>query len=272
MKKRKKITAAVTDSQPDTILLPVSANAGNNGDPDERVGGWVGPPTQTAGPRGRPWGSGKLRNILQFEKQRYAEALTNLRLGASLTTVAALLGVKYDTFSTWLYRGRTTKRWPYRKLWGDVMNSIGEARLLAEAEIKSRDPFKWLRYSAAARLVGDEWREDPEQVSTVQVEGRLTGQTAITQEDLMSALTELRRAGIDLNALVDTGSQSLTLASRPLVLAAEQSLDDSLDDDDNPDLSGEHLGEEISPAIPVGFLAHLATSGNSNLPSAVELL
>jgi hypothetical protein len=221
----------------------------------------------------------------------------NLRLGATMTTVAAILGVKYDTLTTWLRRGRTTKRNPYRKFWGDVVQAIGNARLLAEAEVKSRDPFKWLRYSASSRLLGDEWREDPEQSQTVNLQGPAANQSQLTQQDVMEALIELRRSGIDLNALVDTGAKSLTLAAPVQVTTpgivpalsqdvsipenggaggsltgqAESGSDDVAydDDEEGETTEGEHWGEGVTPSLPPGFLQHIQTMPPAGNPSAL---
>jgi hypothetical protein len=230
-------------------------------------------------------GSYKLPDLMQYHKHIYLQALTNLRLGASLSTVAAILGVSYPTFTAWLHKGRHSKRHPYRKFFTDIMEAVGEARLIAEAEVKSRDPYKWLRYSAASRIVGDEWRDDVELKSSVELIGSGIGpgqNPGITQQDLMEALVELRRAGIDLNTLAEQGRASLAIpAHGAMVVPSETAqvraaieheestenvpgivpgtrtdLEDP-DDEEESTWDPEHLGDQPNPSLPENFIEEM---------------
>lgn len=176
--------------------------------------------------------------------------LEGLTVGASLSTVAAVAGVPKQTFHEWLSKGRKARTGVYRQLYEDVYGAMAQARRLAEATVKDRDPFKWLRNSPSSREIGDEWRDDPEiMVSSDQNQS----QAPMDQQDLMEALVELRRCGIDLNALADSGAKSLEVVDQDLIESK------MADDDAYESREGEHRGEE-NPSIPQGFLDHIERS------------
>lgn len=147
---------------------------------------------------GRP---SKLKQLLETQDQ-YDKMLQYLRLGATITSVCGVLGIAPNTFAQWMHKGRDAAKGMYREFYWDVIESIGHASVMVEAQIKVNNPMAWLK-NGPRRLLGDEWRDDPESVSIMRMEGEVDhqhvlhdGRAPATDETLAAALTELKNAGL----------------------------------------------------------------------------
>lgn len=145
--------------------------------------------------------TGRRSKLLRIMRERatYDALLTQLRVGASLSSVAAAVRVTPDTLGRWLERGKLTTHGHYRRFYLDAMEAIGLASVATEAEVRRSNPEFWLRYGPR-RYLGDEWRDDPEKHAVIE---HASPGSNTAQHNLIEALKELRASGIDLNALVD---------------------------------------------------------------------
>lgn len=158
---------------------------------------------------GRP---SKLDQLLS-QRDKYEQLLQYLRLGATITAVCGSLGVATNTFATWMNKGREAKKGKYREFYWDVIGAIGHASVMVEAQIKVNNPMAWLK-NGPRRILGDEWRDDPESVSVMRMEGEVEhehvlydGRAPATDETLAAALTELKNAGLlDFNQNIVDGT------------------------------------------------------------------
>lgn len=147
---------------------------------------------------GRP---SKLKQ-LQENREQYDKMLQYLRLGATITSVCGVLGIAPNTFAQWMHKGKEAVKGMYHEFYWDVIESIGHASVMVEAQIKVNNPMAWLK-NGPRRLLGDEWRDDPSSVSIMRMEGEVEhehivydGRAPATDETLAAALTELKNAGL----------------------------------------------------------------------------
>lgn len=145
---------------------------------------------------GRP---SKLDQLLS-QRDRYEQMLQYLRLGATVTSICGVLGVAPNTFATWMRKGKDATKGKYREFYWDVIGSIGHASVMVEAQIKVNNPMAWLK-NGPRRLLGDEWRDDPDQLIRLEAEVDhehviYDGRAPATNESLAAALTELKNAGL----------------------------------------------------------------------------
>ena len=120
----------------------------------------------------------KLAALLEDQQEKYAQALQYLRLGATLTAVAGYLEVSPDTITRWLNRGRESSKGKYRRFWRDVTSAVAHAAIMVEVEVKVSNPMAWLK-NGPRRLLGDEWRDDPNQHQSIEVQGEVSHIAAI---------------------------------------------------------------------------------------------
>ena len=175
------------------------------------------PPVQKS-KGGRP---SKLKQ-LKSNQDQYDKMLQYLRLGATITSVCGVLGISPNTFAQWMHKGKEASKGMFSEFYWDVIESIGHASVMVEAQIKVNNPMAWLK-NGPRRLLGDEWREDPESVSVMRMEGEIEhehvvydGRAPATDETLAAALTELKNAGlldfkqniIDGSVLGNTGTRN----------------------------------------------------------------
>lgn len=155
---------------------------------------------------------------------KYAEFLLALQSGCYAHTAASMIGIAPTTFSKWLQRGREEPEGKYGRLWGDVVEALSIARCQAEIKVAQTNPLHYLT-RGAGRLLGDNYNEGlTKQLYDHNVDGTvaLPGQGHLTvrdnadekqsalpaptdhvaKQDLVAALIELRKAGVDLNAMV----------------------------------------------------------------------
>ena len=142
-----------------------------------------------------------MKQLLE-NREQYDKMLQYLRLGATITSVCGVLGIAPNTFAQWMHKGRDAAKGMYREFYWDVIESIGHASVMVEAQIKVNNPMAWLK-NGPRRLLGDEWRDDPESVSIMRMEGEVDhqhvlydGRAPATDETLAAALTELKNAGL----------------------------------------------------------------------------
>lgn len=142
----------------------------------------------------------KLAALLEDQQEKYAQALQYLRLGATLTAVAGYLEVSPDTITRWLNRGRESSKGKYRRFWRDVTSAVAHAAIMVEVEVKVSNPMAWLK-NGPRRLLGDEWRDDPNQHQSIEVQGEVShiaydGRAPADSNTLAAALVELKNAGL----------------------------------------------------------------------------
>jgi hypothetical protein len=203
----------------------------------------------------------KLEYLYESEqgKRILGEFLLALSSGAYTNSAAAMLGIAPKTLTKWMKRGRDTSDEPYSRFWGECVVALGKARVQAEIQLWSDNPEYYLR-NGAGRLLGDNYNpalsravmehnmdgtvsplgtghltaissdssedEDDDQPAS----GASTGaedyseqaeEQGISQQDLLSALVELRSSGVDLNALIDA---RLSLLGSPVGVVNTQPL------------------------------------------------
>ena len=145
---------------------------------------------------GRP---SKLKQLL-LDVDRYDKMLQYLRLGATVTSVCGCLGISPNTFAVWMKKGKEANRGSFQEFYWDVIEAIGHASVMVEAQIKVNNPMAWLK-NGPRRLLGDEWRDDGDNI--LRIEGEIDhdhmvydGRAPATDETLAAALTELKNAGL----------------------------------------------------------------------------
>lgn len=166
---------------------------------------------------------------------KLAEMLLALQSGCYAHTAASMIGIAPHTLSKWLARGRAENSGKYRDLWDRVVEALSIARCQAEIKVAQTNPLHYLT-RGAGRILGDNYSEAlTKQVYDHNVDGTvaLPGQGHLTvreqdqdqpsalpsptdhvgKAELIEALIELRKAGVDLNAMVE--QQEKLLGVRP---------------------------------------------------------
>jgi len=142
---------------------------------------------------------------LFVESNRFGTYLTFILAGAAPSSAAAAVGLPIKTHSKWLTLGRRDQDPACISLYQKTIEAIGQATVQAEAEIKERDP-KWWAINGPRMLLYDGFYgssiPDP-QVDQIEQEIDEGGEDSITQQQLMETLSELRKAGLSIDAMVD---------------------------------------------------------------------
>ncbi len=191
-------------------------------------------------PVGSPGRISKLEYLYESEQGRkiLGEFLLALSSGAYTSSAAAMLGIASKTLTKWMKRGRDTEEEPYSTFWGECVVALGKARVQAEIQLWSDNPEFYLK-NGAGRLLGDNYNaalnrgvyehnmdgtispigtghltavaadsseDDDDDAPTAEGDeyGAAAEEQGISQQDLLSALMELRNSGVDLNALIDS--------------------------------------------------------------------
>lgn len=201
----------------------------------------------------------KLEYLYESEqgKRILGEFLLALSSGAYTNSAAAMLGIAPKTLTKWMKRGRDTSDEPYSRFWGECVVALGKARVQAEIQLWSDNPEYYLR-NGAGRLLGDNYNpalsravmehnmdgtvsplgtghltaissdsseddddDQPTDSGTAEDYSEQAEEQGISQQDLLSALMELRNSGVDLNALIDA---KLSLLGSPAMVASTQPL------------------------------------------------
>jgi hypothetical protein len=105
----------------------------------------------------------------------YAQILEFIRMGASDAAASAAFGIDPATFCRWMREGRDRIKGPLvRQLYLDVNQARGQARSLAEMEVKQKDSLAWLKSFGGRSKPGlDGWTDtiniggDPDNPLTV---------------------------------------------------------------------------------------------------------
>lgn len=114
----------------------------------------------------------------------------------------AALKIRYETLRRWLIRGNAARQGPYRRLYRHVMQAVGEAAVVAEAQVRTSAPLVWLE-RGPGRWAAPEWSEgkDPE-LSGGESSGKGGGNAVgFAPDQVKEALAHLRDSGVDLNQL-----------------------------------------------------------------------
>ena len=131
---------------------------------------------------------------------RMATLLQYIRAGAYPYVAAGAIGIRESTWRGWMSKGANNDGRAYVALYEQVTRAVCEASVVAESSVLDRQPKQWLE-RGARRSIGDDWIDDArDDVNAISGEGV----SAPTHADMLAALTELRRAGIDLNAIIDS--------------------------------------------------------------------
>ena len=151
----------------------------------------------------------KLRYLMEDEPELYSSLLRYFALGATSAAAACTVAVDLSTINRWLRKGRQADAGIYRQFYLDAMRAVGMARVKAELKVSRDNPLAWLR-NGPSRRIDDDWRDDPTNELSVTLAGDVEEQfddgleaEMISREDVQQSLLELRRSGLDLNALVD---------------------------------------------------------------------
>jgi hypothetical protein len=107
---------------------------------------------------------GRETKLEQIGAQQYSQLLGYVRAGAFREQAAKVLGVTPSTFATWLRRGledlQAGQITSFSKLAVDILKAEGEARIVAEIEIKQNNPLAWLRHAGRNKPDEPGWSEE----------------------------------------------------------------------------------------------------------------
>lgn len=105
--------------------------------------------------------------------ETHSKIVAYVRAGAFDWVAAQAVGIDPTTFYNWMKWGRNGRP-KYVQFFKDVSQARAEARVIAEAEVRKADPFKWLRYGP-----GREREGEPGWTDAVQVTGEGGGPIAV---------------------------------------------------------------------------------------------
>lgn len=187
----------------------------------------------------------------------------DLQMGASIGAAIQKIGVSYDTLKKWLgYQGEE-----FDTLRTKMNQAIADCSVIAEQTMAMKSPHAWLTQGPGKYVQGNPWVDDGlghagdaggKSGDTPGVAATLEDKNAPSQDDMMKALQEARKLGIDLNDLVDGGVQSITIQSNesdPLHLTSQ-----SNEDITNQSSGGGGGGDRVDPPSTIGT----PTNGGSN--------
>ena len=156
---------------------------------------------------------------LLTDPPRLKAFLDYLRVGGSLSSAAAAARLNPDIASKWIRRGSTAKKGPYRQLFREVQSALGEATVVAEASVRTQNPLVWLE-RGPGKFVAPQWSEakmDEElELARLNAEAAQANSTlTVTQDVYYESMKELRKAGVDLNAVFDN-DDPISILSSPI--------------------------------------------------------
>jgi hypothetical protein len=199
----------------------------------------------------------RLKEIEKVAPDKISRFLGALRGGAGFAAAAGLLGMSPETIKRWMGRGASARSGPYRQFYLSVISALQVATTLAEVKVKEMNPLKWLQ-NGPGRYVTDDWHEQPRKVEvdvdqSVQVQGGYTveGKVQVQHVDVISALKELKAAGISLDSLT---LEAVKIQQR-----------DEAEDDGDPD------DENEATSVGTNYIGHgKHHSYNPSLPSKMR--
>lgn len=141
----------------------------------------------------------KLEMLLYVEPGTYKRFLDFLKLGASLQAAAASIGVHPSTLGKWLRDGQQKVSQDAERFYNDVIEAVGQASVVTEAEVRKYHPALWLR-NGPRRLLGDEWRDDVEGKESEEAQNT-TVNIELTVHDIRNVIHELKQAKVEVEGL-----------------------------------------------------------------------
>jgi len=157
----------------------------------------------------------RLEKILK-DHHKVALIEAHCGIGASIGSIAAIIGVYDFQLEDWILRGRKecqeydpeVLQTPYMRLWLLMSVKWAEARILAENALKEKNPEKYLQ-SRTAKLLGDDWventnKDSQEEAMYIDVGGQI-----------LESLRSLRNQGFDLNDIIDKDKLTLKVDAPP---------------------------------------------------------
>lgn len=179
---------------------------------------------------------------LMAEPQRYKEFIAYVEIGVTYVAAAASIGISPETLAGWLRKGRENDDSIYSKFLADIRQAVGKASIVVEGEIRADDPKFWLR-NGPRRLLGDDWRDDPDIKNMPVNTDNSTHLTYINTNDIdvSSALKELLSAGITMDDSVDNNLSSHDHAD---VNPTHYLPDNLLTHDDNMTVNGRVVNDD----------------------------
>ncbi len=84
--------------------------------------------------------------VMEEQPDVYQAMLVRIRLGAFAHVAASSLGIRPETFSRWLTKGKEARSGIFAQFYQDVSVAQAEARMTAEMEVRRDNPLAWLRY------------------------------------------------------------------------------------------------------------------------------
>lgn len=151
-------------------------------------------------------------------KEAISAFLQYLSAGASLRSAVSILGVSQQTVERWIRQGELGECddsvWFVETIQGAMNRSIANA----EVRVFKSKPLEWLRYSPTSKASGIGWNEDRGKgKEDDRKEGGKGGEklALIDNKTKIEALIELRKAGLNLNTIID----NIAIDTRPQFIA-----------------------------------------------------
>ena len=124
-------------------------------------------------------------------------------IGASIGTMAAKLGISDRSFRKWVKQGHedSENELPtfslQRELWDIISKGLADSRMMAEAALAKRNPEKFLT-SKTMQLLGDDHVDEVEAQEYIP-------ETMELGNNLIESFRVLRKQGVDINQIIDSG-------------------------------------------------------------------
>lgn len=143
-------------------------------------------------------------STLLADHVRMSKMEEHVKNGASVGTVEAIIMMPKGLLMKWLKRGEAEPRTMYRKLFTLYRAWTAEARADAEANQLARTPSQWLERNTSSKLLDNV--DDEQQSKLIVAPGNNGSSVHIAATQLLTALHELRVAGISLDDTIDKGT------------------------------------------------------------------
>jgi len=130
-----------------------------------------------------------LRNQVELD-----EVLEAAKLGSSLATIEAMVGLNEGTLRTWLEKGKDEKEKTYHAFRKMFLKAAAQARMVAEGLMLQKNPERWLDRNSAAREL--------EQEVVVEQGGSGSKGGLVIAEKLMEAVGVLLAQGYSMEEIV----------------------------------------------------------------------
>lgn len=158
--------------------------------------------------------TGRPTRLEQLSPETYSKLIVFIRSGAFQEQAAKAIGVTPGTFRQWLSRGEedveTETDTVFAKLYLDVMQARGEARVFAETQVRSENPLAWLRYAGRSRENEPGW-DDQEQVVSHVLSGDEEHPVTVTHKSdaMRQALELLQSLGMNPHAVLEQRPENI---------------------------------------------------------------